>query len=380
MNRLIILLGWLLFGGVICAQAQTSDITERCTSPAVQRRGAEFEPGGVILTSFDSDSLWVYDIDNNTRYPLPQTRPCPSNCNLSPDARTLIYMNPETLVFERMRVDGTQRTTLIGGVADVQWWTPDTYLIWTPDHRAFLQPIETIATGDGREALPVDRVISIQPGGYAALALRQTEQGFMRYLTHLVDDVPPVDLTPDVAYFNTAVWAPDGSRLAYVGRGTVDDSLNVRGAELFFITPDEREPQQITNLTATYGAVRIDGYSSTSLSWSPDSRKIAFWVTELTGLDPTNDTGNAVIHVLDTVENTLTRYCGFATNEHTPTTPRIVWSPDGSMLAFGGNVPNDGKSYLLLALNLETGALTELSDGIYPTLGGANVVAWGRLP
>jgi hypothetical protein len=43
-------------------------------------------------------------------------------------------------------------------------------------------------------------------------------------------------------------------------------------------------------------------------------------------------------------------------------------------------VPGDDRGYLLLALNVETGIFTELSEGIYPTLGGPNPVAWGLAP
>ncbi|MBL8166424.1 MAG: hypothetical protein JNJ61_30860, partial [Anaerolineae bacterium] len=60
--------------------------------------------------------------------------------------------------------------------------------------------------------------------------------------------------------------------------------------------------------------------------------------------------------------------------------PRLKWSPDATHLALGGNVPGDERGYLLMALNLETGVFTELSEGIYPTLGGADPIAWGLMP
>jgi hypothetical protein len=49
-------------------------------------------------------------------------------------------------------------------------------------------------------------------------------------------------------------------------------------------------------------------------------------------------------------------------------------------VAFAGDVPNDNKGALLLALNIESGVFTELSNGVYPALGQPNVIAWGRAP
>ncbi len=90
--------------------------------------------------------------------------------------------------------------------------------------------------------------------------------------------------------------------------------------------------------------------------------------------------GSAMIHILDIHTGEVVAYCGFTTTEHTPNPPRLIWSPDGTHIALGGNVPGDDKGYLLLALDTATGIFTALSDGIYPTLGGPNPVAWGYAP
>lgn len=368
---------------LICAPvviAQSNTVQDVCNTPGIRPRPVEFEPGGIILTSFDSESLWVYDIDRNTRYPLPQTRPCPSNCRLSPMADWLLYMNPDTFVYEKMRVNGTDRRTLISGAADVLYWDAETFLVWTPDHRAYLVPEANISTGQDREPLSADQVLTFQPGGDYALKLLQADDGFIQTLVNLNQPADAVPLTPDTPYFNAAVWSPDGATLAYIGRGEDDASIGIAGAELYLIQPGDTEPRQLTDLTARYGAVRINGYSQNSLSWSPDGTQIAFWVIELLGADPTANTGTAMLHVIDVATGNIRRYCGYVTDEHTPTAPRIIWSPDGTHVAFGGNVPADDKGYLLLALNLANGVITELSDGIYPALGSPDVVAWGRLP
>jgi hypothetical protein len=100
----------------------------------------------------------------------------------------------------------------------------------------------------------------------------------------------------------------------------------------------------------------------------------------LNGVDPVEGIGDAVLHVLDLDTGQVRRYCDYSTFEHTPNPPRLVWSPDSSHVSFGGNLVNDMRGYLLLALNIETGVYTELSEGIYPALGSPDVIVWGLPP
>jgi hypothetical protein len=356
-------------------------VTQVCPGSGVQARGAEFEPGGIILTSFDNSAIWVYNVDRSTRYPLPETLPCGSNCRLAPDARWITYSDLRTAAISKMRLDGTERTTLANYASDVQWWSPDTLLIWTPGHSAYLQP----EGGQTRDYLNVLSIVSVQPGGRWGLEMTQDGDGFTRALVNLetrgLQGIAEqrIPLGPDIPFFNATAWSPDGALLAYVAPGAFDSETGAAGAEIFAVEPGGT-PAQLTDLNAAYGAVRINGRSDAEMSWSPDSRRIAFWVIELTGPDPEANTGSAVIHVLDIVTGEVRAYCDFATTDHTPDPPRLLWSPDSTHLAFGVNVPADDKGYLLLALNTETGVFTELSDGIFPALGSANPIAWGLLP
>ncbi len=156
--------------------------------------------------------------------------------------------------------------------------------------------------------------------------------------------------------------------------------MGAAGSEIFAIQPGDRAPTQWTHLTDSYGAVRINGVSVGELSWSPDGTRIAFWVTAITGGDATVNLGTSVIHLLDSATGAVTSYCGYATNEQTPNPSRLVWSPDGTTLAFAGAVPGDDSGYHLLALDTATGALTSLSVGVYPAFGSPDVIAWGTRP
>lgn len=361
------------------SHAQTA-ITELCPASGIAQRPAVFEPGGIIITPFDGANMWVYDIDRTTRYPLPQTSPCAGNCRLSPDARWLSFLNADNFIYSKMRLNGTQRTPLASGASDVEWWSATQLLIWTPDHRAYLR-VEADAAAEP-QFLPVQGIRSVQPNGFHALQInREADGSFSRYMVNLNDPVvAPIALGPERTYFNAASWSPDGRYLAYAGPAAFDESVGIMGAELFIAQPNSAIPQQATFLSSSYGAVRINGYAPGELSWSPDSRYIAFWVIELLGSNVEANTGNAVIHLLDVATLQLVRFCGFGTPEHTPNPSRLVWSPDGTHIAFAGNVPEDGKGALLLALDISNGQLTELSNGIFPAYGIADVTAWGYAP
>lgn len=344
----------------------------------------DFPAEGYLLTSFDASALWVYDLGQASRYPLPETRPCTSNCRLSPDGTWLSYPDPNSLAFFKMRVNGTQRTQIAVGATDVEWWAEGMWLLWTPDQRAFLQA-EGNNDENARELLSAGGIVSIQPNGRWGVALERLPNGeIVRTLVNLAQQGLPeqarVRLAPDVPYASALAWSADGTWLAYVGRGALDPATQAQGSELFLLRAGDILPQQVSFFSAQQGAVRLGGYAVNSLFWSPDQRKVAFWVMPLRGANPETEADAAQIHILDVETRQIVRYCGFSTSEHTPNPPRLAWSPSSEALAFGVNVPNDNKGYLLLALNVQTGVFSEISEGIFPALGVADVVAWGRLP
>lgn len=371
------------------AQPDTSQSVSVCPAASgVQVAGRGFGPGGIILTSFDRSALWAFELDTGRRYPLPETTPCGRNCRLSPDGRWITYFNTLTNAFNRMRLNGTQRTLVTEYASDVEWWTQDTYLIWTPGLQAYLRGEGT----DERRYLNADGVIAVQPGGTWGVIVEHNGPGFSRALIDLelrgmeasgISD-GRVELGPDRSSFNALAWSPDGAHLAYAAP-TLDETDAIVGSEIYAIDPGDDQPTQLTNLIAQYGVTRINGLATGELSWSPDSTRIAYWVMALDSPVPVDAplpaAGDATIHVLDVTTGEDRVYCAFSTTEHTPNPPRLVWSPDGQYLAFAGNlIGDDRNSYILLALDIDSGVLNELSDGVYPAPGLPDIVAWGLPP
>lgn len=387
LQRLVILVYLLagavligLVGGARPAQA-VGRVVDVCPQTGIQLRGSQYTPGGIILTAFDKSSMWVYNIDANSRYPLPDTRPCGTNCRLSPDGQWITYVDNISEAYAKMRLDGTERTPLVAYAADVEWWQNDTLLVWTPGKDAYLQA----ESGGEREYLNVESVASIQPGGRWGVKIAHEGDEFLRSMVNLAAgadvDLTAVSMGVDRPYYDSNAWSPTGQWLAYVTAVNAGNDSGIASSEIFGMQPGTTYlPTKWTDLTGSYGPVRINGRTSGDLSWSPDGQQIAFWVIPLQGANPETDAGEARIHVLNIATGDVRSYCGFGTTEHTPNPPRLIWSPDSTRVAFGGNVPGDDKGYLLLALDIETGVFTQLSEGLFPTLNGPDPIAWGIAP
>jgi len=161
-------------------------------------------------------------------------------------------------------------------------------------------------------------------------------------------------LTREKAPEYQPVWSPDGSRIAFV-RLLVDFGPTA----IFTMSPDGTDVRQVSS---------ADGGSDFAPSWSPEGGRIAFgsiryedWGIWVVDADGTNETlilgGTGAGHVDDP-----------------------VWSPDGRLVAFVGNLAVDDYSPedALYVMRPDGTGVMPLADA--PGIGVAGDIAWRPLP
>lgn len=386
----------IAFGALaLPAQAQASPVREVCPVLPDSQSTKTLESPGVLLTSFGTAgaverepeaqvstagdaSLWACFASNGQCVPLLDTLACGASCHLSPDSMWLTYLNVTTRAYNRMRLNGSERQTLVENTGDLQWYSQDTYVLWTPGHRTYL-----LQSDGARTPLAAGGLVSIQPEGGWALSIVAGDSPDAPALRHLVRVLPddaaadPIVLGVDEPFFNNSAWSAAGD-FAYVAPVPTDDGPT---AELYWLDMSAAPPQpaRLTDLASLYGRVRIDGLANGNLAWSPEGTRIAFWVTPL---DRTGSTRNqhARLHIVDVATGALTALCEPALVDHTPQTPNLVWSPDGRYVAFAGNLPDPPIIYTLFAYDTQTEELLRLHENVYAYNGRADVYGWGLLP
>lgn len=211
------------------------------------------------------------------------------------------------------------------------------WLIWAPfeDHRELLE-VELEGIGNVRERFRT--AVSFDP--------------LLEYIIYPCEDCPPdeylvknmlsgemewtIDLgeNPGSLYRGFPHWSPDGQYIAIVS-GDFERTTWVfnRQGEIVY---------------------QIEG-GSLNMSWSPDSRYLAF------GRDNENPLNgeNYSVTLLDLVNNTLIDLC---VNPNPPSVP-IYWSWDSSKIAFGNQVSElDNPKTSIYIVDINSGDKVELSS------------------
>jgi WD40-like Beta Propeller Repeat len=165
-----------------------------------------------------------------------------------------------------------------------------------------------------------------------------------------------VRLTSDPVDEFMPAWSPDGSRIAFV-RNTAESSVS-RPA-IFSMRPDGSDVRQVSSGT---------GGSDWWPSWSPDGAQITFasirnedwgiWVADADGSGERRILGGEGMGYVD----------------------NPVWSPDGGLIAFVGNLTVDDYSPedALYVMRPDGSDVTPLADA--PRIGVAGDIAWQPIP
>ncbi len=157
-----------------------------------------------------------------------------------------------------------------------------------------------------------------------------------------------------------ASWAPDGSQVAVVGTITLASKLADHSQDLFSMTRDG-QVKRLTHLTDHYG--RLVQFSKAGLSWSPDSRSIAFWM-----IYPQNEYNDWELGVYDLTTNKTTNYCISNDYENALNSTHYLsapaWSPDGKQLMVENRY--DKTSSRVLIVDLASKVAYQIEENKFP--------------
>jgi WD40 repeat protein len=165
-----------------------------------------------------------------------------------------------------------------------------------------------------------------------------------------------VRLTDDLASEYQPVWSPDGTRIAFA-RSLGDPQLS--HPAIFTMDPDGTDARQISS---------ADGGSDFWPSWSPNGSQLVFAAIrrEDWGIWTVNADGSNEQLILGGTG------AGYVDNP--------VWSPDGSLIAFVGNLSVDDYSRedALYVMRPDGTDVTPIADA--PSIGVAGDIAWQPIP
>lgn len=157
---------------------------------------------------------------------------------------------------------------------------------------------------------------------------------------------------PANLHIHTPRWAPDYSQ--FVVASNPDVSNYWLTFELYSVDRDGTEVRQLTNLTAYYPRTYIQSYS-----WSPDGRRLAFWLVEAPVGDPFIEHGEAHLAILDTVTGEVTNTCVPGEHDVSLRPPQVappLWSPDGHYIVVENTAPDSTSRILLVSLDRRAAA------------------------
>jgi hypothetical protein len=150
--------------------------------------------------------------------------------------------------------------------------------------------------------------------------------------------------TKDVSDTSHApLWSMDGERLALAV-----PQVRTKIADIYTINRNGEE-MQLTDFESFFQEIYLG-----PISWSPDGRHIAFWISYK---NPTEFEWE--ISVIDTTSGYISDYCikGLATAP--------VWSPDGRQLAIGINNEKESR-YSTVIIDIEKNQAFIIAEGMTP--------------
>ncbi len=353
------------------APADSAFVATRCATIYLSAPESVKLKGVVVLNDYKLTSrLFLKNLENGSETPLATPEDTVSEIRISPDHKRVGYQLGNTqlewslIVADARGNRKTERIWQKGFFILGDWLNNDEILLYTspplvafnPDtqqEKNFDYPDFPAYAFDERS----NRIVVFDPALERAV-YKNTNDTVTLYDLPNKKVLAEVDnhLKPSVI----AAWAPDGSQAAVVGTIVLPSRPTDESDDLFGMTR-EGQVKQLTHLTDHYG--KLVDFSKAGLSWSPDSRSIAFWISS-----PQNEYESWTLAVYDSTTQKTTNYCISNDFESALNSTHYLlppaWSADGKQLLVENRY--DKTSSRALILDLETKNAYQIAKNMYP--------------
>jgi hypothetical protein len=352
------------------APADDAFVTTSCATVYSSVPGNVKLKGSAVLDDYKlTSNLFLKSLENGSEIPLATPNDTVSDIRISPDQKSVGYQLGNSNYEWKLIVadaQGHRKTEYIwpkGFFVLGNWLNNDEILLYTSPPFVAFNPYTKGEKDFDYTGFP----------GYSFDAKSNRIAAFDRSLERAVYkntndkvtlyDIPnkkilaEVDnhLKPSVI----AAWAPDGSQVAVAATISLTLDPSDDSSDLFSMTR-AGEVKRLTHLTDHYG--KLVNFSKAGLTWSPDSRSIAFWIAY-----PQNGYKSWDLAVYDTVTQKTTNYCITNDYENSLNSTHYllspIWSADSKQLMVENRYDED-KSRILV-LDLAQKAAYQIAENVY---------------
>jgi len=335
----------------ITPEPQSDSVEQNCVDILPTMPANIAATGIVPLEDFQAQKTFFLDLATGDKSQIPNINDGIVAYAVSPDRKTLAYKThvPSRISLTLTDALNSHKQTIFSGQADYAlyyWLNNEELLLGKNGQWLIFNPYTNqekgYSTGDFTDYDTYNQYnlwVGFDPQGI--LAIYKNKGGNTSLLNvgdkQLLGEVSDAVQRPPVA-----AWTLDGNEAAIVGATQVGEHWAEAGDNIFEVGRDG-QATQLTYLAEYYGI----GFNIHSLSWSPDSRYIAFWMR-------LPKTSKWQLAVLDTMRQKVTNYC-IPTNPYATTRPGFrldlvsapIWSPDSTQLIIESRSDNSSSIILV---------------------------------
>lgn len=316
----------------ITPEHQSALVEQNCVDvlPAMP---ANFTAVGIIpLENFQTRNVAFLNLATGDESQIPNIEEWIADYAVSPDRRTLAYKTYGTSRISLTLTDAlnSHTQTIFSEQADYglyYWLNNEELLLGKNDQWVIFNPYTMEEKSYTVDDFPDFNTDNFRNNFvvFDSTASRVVYKNGYIFLLNMDSKEVVVQIPDEYDRAPLAVWTLDGHEAAIVGATQLGRYLGQSGDDIFGVTRDGLVTQ-LTRLTENYGM----GFIIYSLSWSPDSHYIAFWMRF-------PKTSEWQLAVLDVLTQKVTNYCittdPYASSGGVPLDVSApIWSPDNQQI------------------------------------------------